>query len=650
MSEQPGVSQPSGPDAVGAQPHAEGGVGHAPPSPSESKEGSGRRPGAGLLETLESLAMALILALIMRGSVMEAYVIPTGSMAPTLLGRHAALVCPNCGYRYSRGASGEGPGVNLGGVYCPNDLYPATIPALTSRARALWILGYFGISVLVAAGVYGLGRWVYRDEQFAKVASVVSCLVLFYLLLGTLQPLRGGDRILVNKLYYRLHPPERWNVIVFKSPEDISRSFIKRLVGLPGDRVEIANGDVIINGVVSRKPEYAQDAVWRLVYDDRFGAAYPPALNSAGTRIPAPTAWQGPAGRYRDGPEGVVLYGAGMPVPATEAGSQGPVEVRFVRRALGPSGEEHVITDILDQSGYNQGVGQNVVGDLRVEGECVLLGSEGSFWVGIDQDAHRYRLRLEATGAGRARAVLEVNGEPKGSADLVAGIGNPAPQPWHRVELRKVDFLLEATVDGKVLGPVDLWPGRVEELRSAHSGVLLGAAGLEARARRLRIERDIYYTGSVRGSDRPGRAEVRLGPGEYFVLGDNSPDSRDSRDWRVPMEVTDLVDRVLGLSDAKYELQRSRILAYGLKVVPELLEASFRDDAATRERAAELLGAVSGHPVRERPGEDLATALPRWERWWEAEKRAPAQVVPEENLLGKPFLVFWPLARVGLIR
>jgi len=84
--------------------------------------------------------------------------------------------------------------------------------------------------------------------------------------------------------------------------------------------------------------------------------------------------------------------------------------------------------------------------------------------------------------------------------------------------------------------------------------------------------------------------------------------------------------------------------------VPELLEVSFRDDPTARERAAELLGAVSGRPVRERSGEDLATALPRWERWWEAEKRAPAQVVPEQNLLGKPFLVFWPLARVGLIR
>jgi signal peptidase I len=559
-------------------------------------------------------------------------------MAPTLLGRHAALVCPNCGYRYSRGLSTEG--ADLSGVYCPNDLYPATIPAMTARGRVLWILGYFAVSLLVAGAVYVAGRRVYHDEQFAKVGSVASCVVLFYLLLGTLQPVRGGDRILVNKLYYRFHPPQRWDVIVFRSPEDISRSFIKRLVGLPGDRVEIRSGDVLVNGVVSRKPEYAQEAVWQPVYDQQ----YPPAqLNRE--------VWQGPAGCYRDGPQEVAL------LAAPKGGRELPVEVRFVRRPAQPNGSD--ITDIFDQCGYDRGLGQNVVGDLRVWGECALVGSAGSFWVGIIHDQHRYQVRLEARGEGAMRAVVELDGEPKASADLAA-----SPRSWHRVELRKVDYVLRATVDGEVLGPVDLWTGQAADevgqekvLRSTHSGVVLGAAGVEARVRRLRIDRDIYYTGSVLGSDRPGPAgvqpgpaEVQLGPGEYFVLGDNSPDSRDSRDWRLPMEVGDLVGRALEASEAKYARQRPDLLPYGLKLVPELLKASFRDDPTARERAVELLGAVSGHPVRQDPREDLGEALARWEGWWQAQKRAPTQVVPERNLLGKPFLVFWPLARVRLIR
>lgn len=612
MSERTDVPRPTGPAAA--------------PQAADPDGGSDRRPGVGFLETMESLAVALILALIIRGSVMEAYVIPSGSMATTLLGRHAALVCPNCGYGFSRGLSGESGELRLAGVYCPNDLYPATILAMSGTEKVLRILGYFGISVLVAVGVYGLVRRVYQDEPFAKVASVISCLVLFYLLLGTLQALRGGDRILVNKLYYRFHPPQRWDVIVFRSPEDISRNFIKRLVGLPGDRVQILSGDVIINGMISRKPEYAQEAVWRLVYDQE----YPPAdLNRE--------VWQGPGGRYRDGPEEVVLLGA-------DGGSASPpVEVRFVRHAPEPKGGD--ITDILDQSGYNQGLGQNVVGDLRVRGECALGGSAGSFWVGIEHDIRRYQVRLEARGEGGMRALLEADGETKVSADLPA-----SPESWHQVELCKVDFVLRAVVDGKVLGPVDLWPGEMKAIRSTRSGVFLGASGLEARARRLRIDRDIYYTGSVRGSDRLGRAGVQLGPGEYFVLGDNSPDSRDSRDWRIPVEVGELVDRVLEAQEARYARERSQVLAYGLKAVPELLDATFREDAVVRGRAVELLEAVSGHPLRPQPEEELADAVARWQRWWEAEERAPAQVVPEQDLLGKPFLVFWPLARVGLIR
>jgi hypothetical protein len=50
----------------------------------------------GWRETVESIAMAVILALLFRGFVAEAFVIPTGSMAPTLQGRHKDVQCPKC--------------------------------------------------------------------------------------------------------------------------------------------------------------------------------------------------------------------------------------------------------------------------------------------------------------------------------------------------------------------------------------------------------------------------------------------------------------------------------------------------------------------------------------------------------------------------
>ena len=61
----------------------------------------------GWRETFESIVIAFILAFLFRTFEAEAFVIPTGSMAPTLMGAHKDLLCPNCGYRDQAGASSE---------------------------------------------------------------------------------------------------------------------------------------------------------------------------------------------------------------------------------------------------------------------------------------------------------------------------------------------------------------------------------------------------------------------------------------------------------------------------------------------------------------------------------------------------------------
>src|SRR5690242_10738653 len=58
-------------------------------------------------ETIESIVIAFILAFLFRTFEAEAFVIPTGSMAPTLQGRHKDIDCPKCGYRYRVSASQE---------------------------------------------------------------------------------------------------------------------------------------------------------------------------------------------------------------------------------------------------------------------------------------------------------------------------------------------------------------------------------------------------------------------------------------------------------------------------------------------------------------------------------------------------------------
>jgi signal peptidase I len=60
--------------------------------------------------------------------------------------------------------------------------------------------------------------------------------------------LEDGERIIVNKFVYRFHPIDRGDVVVFWYPKDPSVSFIKRVIGMPDDTVELRNGVLYVNG------------------------------------------------------------------------------------------------------------------------------------------------------------------------------------------------------------------------------------------------------------------------------------------------------------------------------------------------------------------------------------------------------------------
>jgi signal peptidase I len=60
--------------------------------------------------------------------------------------------------------------------------------------------------------------------------------------------LEDQERIFVNKFVYRWEPIERGDIIVFRYPRDTSKSYIKRVIGVAGDRVRIVNGQVYVNG------------------------------------------------------------------------------------------------------------------------------------------------------------------------------------------------------------------------------------------------------------------------------------------------------------------------------------------------------------------------------------------------------------------
>lgn len=177
-------------------------------------------------ETVEAFVVAFILALLFRAFLAEAFVIPTGSMAPTLMGAHKDLSCQRCETRFQVGASRERSGsqtnlVVVAGI-CPNCRH---VNALDLK----------------------------DDSNHATF---------------------NGDRILVSKFTYALGDPERWDVIVFKYPGNPKQNYIKRLVGLPNETLTLRHGDVYVRPTGSdqtdeilRKPPEKLLAMRHLVYD-----------------------------------------------------------------------------------------------------------------------------------------------------------------------------------------------------------------------------------------------------------------------------------------------------------------------------------------------------------------------------------------------
>jgi len=177
----------------------------------------------GIRETIEAVAIAFILAFVFKTFEAEAFVIPTGSMAPTLYGRHKEVPCKGCGLMYTIGASQEidqesgvlNPGGRLTNSNCPNCRY--------------------------------------RNDVHAA-------------------PVFNGDRIVVNK---QVSKYKRFDVVVFKNPEEPHVNYIKRLVGLPGETVRIRQGDIQARRaetdpwIVQRKDDpNRQRDIQLLVYDD----------------------------------------------------------------------------------------------------------------------------------------------------------------------------------------------------------------------------------------------------------------------------------------------------------------------------------------------------------------------------------------------
>ena len=94
---------------------------------------------------------------------------------------------------------------------------------------------------------------VWLRDLLVAVAIAIFIIVFLYQPVkveGTsmMPGLEDQERIFINKFVYRMEAIERGDVVVFRYPRDLSKSYIKRVVGVAGDRVKIVNGTVYLNG------------------------------------------------------------------------------------------------------------------------------------------------------------------------------------------------------------------------------------------------------------------------------------------------------------------------------------------------------------------------------------------------------------------
>ena len=104
-----------------------------------------------------------------------------------------------------------------------------------NKSQSVWkdLWDYAKIILVVFVIAFLLGHFVYIN---ARVPS------------GSMeQTIMTGDRVFGNRLAYKTKDPERFAIVIFKYPDDPSQLFVKRVIGLPGETVNIVDGKVYIN-------------------------------------------------------------------------------------------------------------------------------------------------------------------------------------------------------------------------------------------------------------------------------------------------------------------------------------------------------------------------------------------------------------------
>ena len=329
---------------------------------------------------------------------------------------------------------------------------------------------------------------------------------------GSMQPTLMGspetgvfDRLAVDKLSFRFRDPRRWEIVVFRHPLQQSMDMVKRLVGMPGEDFKIEHGDLWHRPEptagssgewsILRRPRAVQEETWKsLIAPDAKRTPW----------IPVEGRWS--------------FSGRDLEV-------DGPGRVRFAR--------EPVMDDYLD--GYPASMrdpiravnprarpGENPVGDLRVAGEVEPGAACSELVITLTEGKRVYRFRIPGPAdASNEVPRIEVEGAPPIRPLDVSAASLPRLAAGRETSfaVQNLDDLLTLELNGETVVEHEIDPAS-----DPTAGIVIEVFGGGARLEDVVVSRDIHYL-AVGGP-------WKIPPEHYVMLGDNTQDSADSRDWR----------------------------------------------------------------------------------------------------------------------
>ena len=315
----------------------------------------------------------------------------------------------------------------------------------------------------------------------------------------------SGDCVLIDRTAFEIRRPQRWEVVAFHRWQVGPDLLVKRVVGLPDEMIEIRNGDIYANGQIQRKDLRQQRAMRILVHDDDHAGATPRwQPQEAGSN------WNREHGRRTH------MENTGDDI--------GWIVYNQTASRSGDSSNAARITDYVD---YNRGRFQRNE-DLHAMADVAM-----SFHI---EDIHgRGLLWLEATN-GREEFMVAINPQAgkykvernRQAVENAAG-ELPGPLRGQTIDVSLFDRRFLFAIGGRTLVRVDIDNPSAPPL--ADQPLAIGAEGLGLAIDRLRVYRDVYYVEPRFAAPPRAVTSWHLGADEYFVLGDNSPVSEDSRSW-----------------------------------------------------------------------------------------------------------------------